>query len=203
MNDTNEPKGIRKLSIFVTADALLAAILLVWAQLWIQPSLQLWVREYGKGEPAEILDTFSMNVGIGLVWTYFAVFLALVALAWAGWRSFTTEEKSERNKTPDFSIGLFSASLVMAVLDVLQSFATNIKKLMMSGMPIYKPLELPENLLHLKPWCIGVVIALGVLIIIFSILGAKSHKYKLWLKAEAVAILIVGVFFLYILCIAQ
>lgn len=115
-----EPKGIRNIRTFVTADALLAAILLVWAQLWIQPSLQLWGQHYNPacGNIGPWFDSFNNSIGFGLAWTYFAVLLALSALAWAGWKTLATSE----SKTADTAIGLFLASLVMGLANVVQSF---------------------------------------------------------------------------------
>jgi hypothetical protein len=115
-----EPKGLRNIRAFITADALLAAILLVWAQLWIQPSLQLWGRFYNPacGNIGDWFDRFNSSVGFGIAWTYFAVLLALSALAWAGWKTLATPER----KTSDTAIGLFAASLVMGLINVIQSF---------------------------------------------------------------------------------
>ncbi len=190
----NEVRGIRNIRAFITADALLAAILLVWAQFWIQPSIQLWVRDYGKGEFREILDTFNFNVGLGLGWTYFAVVLALFALIWAGWHSLAKPS----DRAHDIAIGLFAASAVMGVLDVLQSFASIIKKLTISGMSIYKPIPLSDVLP--RPWgapCF--IIVLGLLILGLSLWGACKHKYKCWMITEGVVILIAGGTLLYFL----
>ena len=170
MSEQNDKvRGIRKLNTFITANALLIVVLLVWAQLWIQPSVQLWVREYGKGNPAGILNVFNLNVGIGLAWTYLAVLLALIALAWVGWRSLT----AQICETPSPAIGLFAASLVMAILDVGQSFiSVSIKA--WRNLQIYEPIELPA-------FFIWLFVGLAIAIIGFSLWGAcrlEKDKYK-------------------------
>src|SRR3989337_296264 len=54
---------------FITAAGFLAAILLVWAQLWI--------RTYDKRFRE------SLNVKLGLFWTIYAILLALLAFSYA------------------------------------------------------------------------------------------------------------------------
>jgi hypothetical protein len=184
-------KGLRKISTFVTADALLAAILLVWAQMWAQPSLQFWLREYGKCNPDSMLSWFNFNAGLGLCWTYLAVFLALLALIWAGWKTLVTHD----GDTPNFAIGLFAASIVMAALDVGQSFVIVGVKLI-QGLPIYEPFELSSCLLWISP-------LLAALIILLSLLGAcalnkKKCRYLPW-KIELIIILISGAIGAYLL----
>ena len=78
MSENNEEKGLRKLSTFITANALLAAVLLVWAQIWILPSIQLWGKYYQPecGNMPLWYSPFNLSVGVGLAWTYFAVLLA-------------------------------------------------------------------------------------------------------------------------------
>jgi hypothetical protein len=36
------PQGLRNIGVFITADALLATVLVVWAQIWVQPFAQMW-----------------------------------------------------------------------------------------------------------------------------------------------------------------
>jgi len=141
-----EIRGIQKISTFLTADALLAAVLIVWAQIWIQPSVQLWTGWYGKKQPEEvsnILHAFDFNVGLGLLWTYSAVFFALLALAWASWR--TLKNPSDRVPTP--AVALFMTSVTMAIVNVLGSIYSISNKLF-SG--IWVPLSLPWWWLYLE-----------------------------------------------------
>ena len=129
--------GLRKLSTFITADALLTAILLVWAQLWIQPSLQLWSKNYEPGvEIGRWFDSFNSSAGFGLMWTYSAVFLALLAIVWAGWKTLAICE----SKTPDTAIGLFSASLIMGLANVAQSISSLAIKIFKHWY-VFKPLD--------------------------------------------------------------
>ncbi len=123
---------MRKLSVFITADALLAAVLLVWAQLWIQPYAQIWGDWYAawQSDPTKseqimtLFDRLGPNINIGLAWTYLAVLCALMALVWIGCKSF----KYGIEFTPNFSLGLFFASITLAILEVGQSFVSIVIK---------------------------------------------------------------------------
>ena len=97
---SRQPAGLRRVGIFITADALLAAIALVWGQLW--QAHQLPTQYYG------------------LAWSSFTVLLALVALAIAGWQSITTR----KDEVPAIAVGLFATALEMCILNVLQSVST-------------------------------------------------------------------------------
>ncbi len=165
-NKEEKIKGIRKISTFVTADALLAAVLLVWAQLWIQPSVRLWAAWYGREKltynsenVSEILQTFDFNTGVGLIWTYSAVFLALLALAWVGWCTLKTSSDkipaTASGKTPALAVALFTASLIMAIINVFQSICSvAIKIFLLPNYSIWEPLSLSPCLVY----SIGVVI---------------------------------------------
>jgi hypothetical protein len=175
-----EEKGLRKLSTFITADALLAAVLLVWAQLWIQPFAQLWADQYvSYRDPTatELLEGFNFNVGIGLGWTYLAVLLTLMALAWVGWCSI----KKGILVTPNLAIGLFLSSLTMAVLEVGQSLMSIFIKTIDTESTVFQfSTKIPTYL------AIFVLIS-AVSIITMSILGVfrlrtHTYVYKGWLS---------------------
>jgi hypothetical protein len=170
-NKGKEIRGIRKISTFVTADALLAAILMVWAQLWIQPSVRLWAAWYGVEKPEEVsktLQTFNLNVGaLGLLWTYFAVLLALLALVWVGFSIL----RPPSDKVPAPAIGLFSASVLMALVDVFQSICSVACKLL-SSSSIWVPLSI-------HPWGWWLLGGAFVAIVAVSIwLACKYAKAK-------------------------
>ena len=120
MNEQNKANGIWKLSTFLTADALLAAVLLVWGQIWMQSALQLWAKYYRpeNGGMEDWFFEFNTSASAGFIFTYLPVLLLLIALAWAGWKSLTS---SQKNRTPTFAIGLFMASLILGILNVMQS----------------------------------------------------------------------------------
>jgi hypothetical protein len=199
MNDTTgkceKPEGLRKIGTFITADALLAAILLVWSQLWIHPSVELFSRFYqpGCGNVGTWFDTFNTSVGVGLAWSYLAVFIALVALASAGWRSLV----GSGGETPDFAIGLFAASITMGAIEVFSSFVIVSLKAI-QGAWIYKALlESPPPLQRV--YVISMVLA--AFIIALSIWGAYVLNKKGWCKylpwlIEGVVILGVAAFIL-------
>ena len=169
MNEHNIEISIRKFSTFITATSLLVVVLLVWAQLWIQPSIQLWSKWYepelGITRYLSDFSPFNYSVGFGLSWIYFAVFLALFALAWAGWKTLATHE----NKTPDTAIGLFAASLVMGVMGVSQSVFTATLKFC-KGKPIYESFKFE--------W-LELFLLVAIVIVGLSIWGAHTlDKYK-------------------------
>ncbi|MGA3094078.1 MAG: hypothetical protein ABSD79_01665 [Dehalococcoidales bacterium] len=128
--DSDKNKGLRNIGIFLTADSLLAAVLLVWAQLWISPSIQLWARDF----PRHLPNAINLSAGFGLAWTYFAVLLALIALAWAGWDSLTNHVEV----TPIAALVGFTGALSMTIINVMQSFAMAFFKTM-SFSQIYEP----------------------------------------------------------------
>ncbi len=163
MNKNSNPIGLEKLSIFITADALLAAILLVWAQLWVAPKMEL----------------SYLSAGLGLAWTYSAVLLALVALAWAGWRSL--EKPSD--KTPALSIGFFSTSIVMAIVDVFQSVASILRKLW-GNVSIYKSLQFTpcvESLIQ-KYSVVFLVTGIAIILCVSLFFAYKRRKCLFWLE---------------------
>ncbi len=143
-----DEKGIWKISTFVTADALLAAVLMVWAQLWIQPSVRLWAAWYGSAnqteEVSKVLQTFDLNVGVGLIWTYLAVFLALLALVWVSWSSLNNRHN---DKVPNSAVNLFLFSVSMALGDILQSVISVSIKVLSPSYLIWDPLRLPFSVL--------------------------------------------------------
>lgn len=89
---------MRNLRTFLTASALLVAVLLVWAQLW-------------ERSPAEGREYV---VGLGLSWTFASVLLTLFAMAWAGFASV----RDQKDAVPPLSVGLFGASIIMTIYNV-------------------------------------------------------------------------------------
>ena len=189
-------KGIRNIGTFITADALLAAVLLVWGQLWRSPAIELFGRQYKGPGPDSMppwFDDFNLNLGVGLVMTYSAVFLALLALAWVSWRSRT----GQICDTPRTALGLFAASLTIAIINVTQSVSTVSMKLL--------PLLVKERLIY-EPLTLGCFFmwstyGLILAIIGLSIWGAHTFdkyksgcKYLLPWKIEATIIGIAGEF---------
>jgi hypothetical protein len=172
--NNDEGKGLRHIRAFVTADALLAAVLLFWAQQRTAPSLQLWVKYYQPefGNIGKWFDPFNETVGFGLLWAYFAVLLALLALAWVGWKTLATSQ----SKTPDFAVGLFAASLAMGIINVSASVFSVIVKYLQGGQ-IYSPLHFEHS-----PWLLLFVLILALFIVGLSIWGARTLEKKGWCK---------------------
>ena len=183
----NGVRGIYKLSTFITATSLLVVVLLVWAQLWMQPSIQLWGRFYEpvSGSIGEWFRPFNESIGFGLSWIYFAVFLALFALAWAIWKTLATTE----SKTPDTAIGLFAASIIMGLLSVSQSFFMATMKFIQGGL-IYESFY--------SQW-LRWFLLLAVFIVGLSIWGGSKfkedgkYKYLPWLLEIIIIAIAAGV----------
>jgi len=147
------------LTTFLTATGFLAAILLVWAQSWLN-----------------IYETpcVTATVAIGLIWTYLAVVLAMAAFALAGWR--WSEEKPKNFQVTGLPFGLLVSVLIMAIIDVGQSlFFTAIK--FVRGLPFHKPMPELETILQTYPlYSIIFVVLIAVFIILMSWWGAKKRE---------------------------
>jgi hypothetical protein len=185
MNQNMNLIGLKRLGVFVTADALLAAILLVWAQLRVHPSIELFIKLH-TGEQVANWSNYNLAAVIGLLLTYPAVFLALLALAWAGWRSI---EKSTDN-TPPFAIGLFGASIAMAIINVAASVLSILMKLAnIRQSSIYTPL----NLCAVPGW-FWIVTGIWALLTVVAtgLLFAFSPTCGKWYKIVYILLWVVG-----------
>ena len=150
-------RGIRNIQTFIAADALLAVVLLVWGQ--------FWTRTF------EFPAAIETNVGVGLIWTYFAVFISLLALILAVWHSL----KEGNNEAPKFAIALFGTSAVMAIINVSQSIVSIFKKLMMPDMSIYSSLDLSV----LECWFLWLAGVWAVLVLIGTgLFICRTPEYK-------------------------
>lgn len=116
--------GLREIRTFITADALLTAVLLVWQQLWTRPTIDLWVKYYHPetNQVEEWFRPFNNSSSAGLLLTLSAVLLSLLALASAGWAGIS-RARSER-QTPGLALGLFASSLLLGIVNVSQSLAS-------------------------------------------------------------------------------
>lgn len=167
--------GIRKLSTFVTADALLAAVLLVWAQIWQslpRPAAE-WV------------------LGYGLTWSLMSVLLALTALAIAVLASITKEGHDSARIVPDLAIALFATSLIMGIFNVGQSFTMTLAK-SVSGMEITESSIIPPAI-HQLGFSILLPVAF-VWILACSIYGVVKRRYLQWTRLIVILVMGVSVF---------
>jgi hypothetical protein len=167
---TPNPAGLEKVSTFLTADALLATVALVWAQLWTHPSIDFFIDSYIHNTP-QPSQTFDHYAGFGLVLSFFAVFFAISALALAGWMSLY----KNTDKTPGLSIGLFSNAVIATAMLVFQSATGVLKKRLDSNnySSIYLPLKVPSWLALDRVYpkiILGVGLGLVILIIFFGII---------------------------------
>jgi hypothetical protein len=182
------PTGLHNLRIFITADALLAVIM-SWAQLWIQPYNQMWGTWYAKqdtGAVPDLLLKLKITLGIGLTWTYGAIFLALLALLWI----VVMHIRNKLEETPDISLGLFIAALIMSILEVGQSaFNSALKTFLPSA-------TFPAITTGVHLWLAILLFIVAIFIIVTSIWGVK------WIKEEiqTVKVIICKKYVPWILC---
>jgi hypothetical protein len=157
-----EHRGLRNVQTFITADALLAAVLLVWGQFWS-----------GQEIPTSMY---------GAAWTYCSVFLALAALAVVGWETLRTGSRP----TPHVAIGLFAAALEMGALNVFQSMFKVILKLLTGTTMVA---DQPTHCFVGETFGFVVVILVFCILgtrSLYNSVGSESiGKYKYWLINEA------------------
>jgi len=136
-----------KLGEFITAAGLLAAVLLVWAQLWV-------------------VTIADRNARFGLAWVYIAVALTLLALCWATFRPFFTSPSngSDEGCTSLLALGLFAAALEMAILQVFQSIVT-------IGLPLFGLPHEPAELCPQQAISVLLCIILMVLTATMAVFG--------------------------------
>lgn len=179
-------KGI-PLTPFLTAAGFLAAILLVWAQSWINAYEPPWPE----------------TVYLGLMWTYSAVIVAVLASALAilSWFRERTSINFKYFTVQGCPIALLVAAFIMTVMDVGQSLVS----------VIMKPIKnIPSNapLVDLSPLRItvcgyaltlplsivfAITLALAVMIVVMSYLALRKSR---WLLVELVFIAaIAGIFY--------
>jgi hypothetical protein len=104
---------------FLTATALLVAILLVWAPLWVN-TYKIYkdrIREYSYYTAKE-RKNIETGVSLGIAWIYLAILFALVAFSLTTWQVFSSGSK----EIPLAAVGFLVASLSMAIVQILQSF---------------------------------------------------------------------------------
>jgi len=124
---SNNQNSISSPKIFIPACALLTAVHLVWAQLWGRDVLTIPFSDPTSGNYS--ICFFTPSTYFGLAWTCAAILLALVALSYAAWRSL----KQEETQVNYISLGLFAASLEMAILNISQSLVTSSSALIQTG----------------------------------------------------------------------
>ncbi len=186
--------------IFIPACALLTAVHLVWAQLWGRDALTIPFSDPTSGSYS--ISFFTPSTYFGLAWTYAAILLALGALSLAAWRSLN----EEKPPVTYISIGLFVASLEMAILNIFQSLVTSNSALIQIGTrnntsaTINATRDYASNILSTFPgWFLAAsliyVISISILCIVgmkYRTLGeSKFSKYQWW-PYNALATIIFG-----------
>jgi len=171
------------LIVFVTATGFLAAILLVWAELWV-----------GIYKPH-----LPETVSLGLIWTYLAVILALTASGRAVYSWLGSRTKAIF-KVEGLSIGLLVATFIMTLVDVGQSLCSVVIK-SYRGIPLTQSLIASwpfEFRLFRTPFWISFEMAIAnifliaLFVVLFSWLGTKHHAF--WI-IELVVIFLLAIIF--------
>lgn len=122
-------------SDFLTASGVLSAILLVWAQLW--PLLLTIVPE---DTPRQLLKVVNGNIEVGLTWTYGALLLALLSFGLSIAIPLRNETTLDRKTCIyRFAISFFELSLLMGIINVVQSFVSVSDKLLLKHIAFWQP----------------------------------------------------------------
>ena len=167
------------LTPFLTATGFLAAILLVWGQLWIS---------------AYPVESRPETVYLGLIWTYLAVFVALLAFAWGGW-SYLRMHCKQDFQVRGLPIGLLVAVLLMTGINVGQSIVSTVTKVL-GGIPLDQPLiQLATSAARVG--AIAFIFGVAAFTIGMSLCGTR----KRWVWVVEVAILGTVLLVLYLLVI--
>jgi len=138
--------------VFLTATAVLVAILLVWAQLWVHARTLYTKGNDGHGSESSngSSDSGQFSMRVGLTWTYSAILLALVA--------FARVASSEVDKA---AMSLFVAAFLMAVVNIAQSwFLGNVLRLL-TGNYWGSALEPPNNACLRVSWALLLLVGSG------------------------------------------
>ena len=142
--------------VFLTSVALLTAILVVWAQQWLN-TYKIYkdriLRTNCTIEYYKRVESFS-NFWLG--WVYLAILIALTAFAWAARDYFII---GNTTYGPEVAIGLLGVSLYMTGVQVFQSWVSALSKFC-SGEDFDKSVCLLSPC-HLKI-IMSVLIVLGV-----------------------------------------
>ncbi len=137
--------------IFLTATAVLVAILLVWAQLWVHARTLYTKGNDGHGSESSngSSDSGQFSMRVGLTWTYSAILLALVAFAWVA-----SSEVDEVAKS------LFVAAFLMAVVNIAQSwFLGNVLRLLTGNY--WESALKPDNACLRVSWALLLLVGSG------------------------------------------
>ena len=197
---SNNQNSISNPKRFITACALLTGVHLVWAQLWGRDVLTIPFSDPTNGNYS--ICFFTPSTYFGLAWTCAAILLALVALSYAAWKALN-EPQTQVNC---FSLGLFAASLEMAILNVFQSLVTSSSALIQIGTRnntsaiINATGDYADNILSTFPvWFLVASLIYVISISILCVVGMKcrtSRKSKLskyqWWAYNAFATIIFG-----------
>ena len=166
---------------FLVATGFLATILLVWAQSWVSIY-----------QPKRLPRT----VGLGLIWTYLTVFVALVAFAFVGW-DYSKAEFEANFQVANWLVGLLVSVLIMTGINVGQSLFSAIRKFY-EGEPVDQPLTKIEEKLETSKWRHSLtagVFVIAAFIIIMSCLGSILTNVAFWV-AEVGLLGILGIGFI-------
>ena len=171
---------------FLTATALLIAILLVWAQLWANTYTMYVTRAREFKYTLEETKGVDFLANLGLAWIYLAILFALIAFAFAAWNGFIKGSI----KIPSGAVAFLGASLSMTAVQLLQSFSSAFFKFW-KDKTYGKPFFIPNKCLTK-----GVIVGLPVVFLAFSI-GATLSDNRCWWIGNLVFIGAVALAFVY------
>jgi len=158
--NNSENTAYFSLTPFLTATGFIAAILLVWAQTWDDM--------YAVPLP----DT----VYIGLIWTYLAVLIDIIAFALAGY-SYLKDENKKSFQVSGLPVSLLISAIIMTVINIYQTIISVFIKFVREDLSIAEPLIYLETGGAKLYGSVIVVIAVAI-IIFLSWFAVKNYKKR-------------------------
>jgi len=168
---------------FLTASALLAAVSALWAQSWSR------AREMYARRDKEITDFSSeFVIQLGLIWTNISILFALFAFATAVYNCWIDNSVN----ICSLAISFLIASSIMTILNVLQSLATALLRLVVGKASNYHLVIINgKNKKEIWCWIFLLIIALaGVMILSLSLANTLCCCYR-WLGISLIGLVII------------
>ncbi len=168
-----------KLGSFLTATALLIAILTFWIQLWesTRKMYKLKTNSWRRDDKEEEVNR-EFIPGLGVVWTYIAILFALAAFAIAGWVCFIQKNS---NNIPPQAIACLATAFFMTVLNVLGSLGSTFFLKLLPGKSLSEPpFEISEGWQKCLYWVAWVLALCGLGFVSFWVAGILPCSY-LWI----------------------
>jgi hypothetical protein len=160
----------KNLRVFITASAMLAAVIGLWAQFWLNS-----IENTAEG-------TYNYVFGLALIWTFTGLIIDLLAIGYAAIGSLIIYRSNEAGVS-DYAVGLFGTALIMTVFNILQSLVTVFGKTIAN-------ISMSSSMFTLIPLFGGFdgmllfglfLLAIFAATLIISLISAKKRDYLGWI----------------------